>query len=151
MEIDIQSKMLVGDSLRVSQILMNLVSNAFKFTDKGGAIHIKVEETSRKGETAFLRFTVSDTGCGMSDEMKARLFKPFEQETADTAKKHSGSGLGLSIAKNLVDMMHGAISVESEKGVAAALSAGMNGHIAKPIDTGILYATISKVIHPDTN
>ncbi|MDD3368752.1 MAG: response regulator [Lachnospiraceae bacterium] len=59
---------------------------------------------------------MSDTGCGMTPEMQERLFKPFEQESATTAQKHGGSGLGLSIAKNLVDMMHGAIHVNSEKG-----------------------------------
>ena len=116
MATDLENEMLIGDSLRVSQVLLNLVSNAYKFTDKGGSIRVVAQETARRDRTAFLRFTVADTGIGMSPEMQARLFKPFEQETADTAKKHGGSGLGLSIAKNLVDMMHGVIRVESEKG-----------------------------------
>lgn len=116
MSTDIKNETLIGDSLRVNQILMNLVSNAYKFTDEGGQIRITVQETTRKDEHVYLRFAVSDSGCGMSEEMMSRLFKPFEQESAVTAQSHGGSGLGMSIAKNLVDMMHGAIKVESEKG-----------------------------------
>lgn len=116
METDFENEILKGDSLRVNQILLNLVSNAYKFTDAGGQITVGVTETAHRDNTAFLRFTVSDTGCGMSEEMKSRLFQPFEQESPDTAKRHGGSGLGLSITKNLVTMMHGAIQVESEQG-----------------------------------
>ena len=113
---DIPDELLTGDSLRVEQILLNLVSNAYKFTPSGGSIDFTVSETNRSGNDAYLRFVVADTGCGMSDDMLGRVFKPFEQETSDSAKKHTGSGLGLSIAKNLVDMMQGAISVRSQKG-----------------------------------
>ena len=112
---DIENEHLIGDSLRMSQILLNLVSNAYKFTPSGGCISVMTKETARRDRTAFLRFKVSDTGCGMSEDMLARIFKPFEQESGTTAREHGGSGLGLSIAKNLVDMMHGAISVESKK------------------------------------
>ena len=116
MSTDLEDEIFRGDSLRVSQILLNLVSNAYKFTEKGGSIRVSVTETARKDKTAFLRFVVADTGAGMSQELQSRLFQPFEQETAGTAQKHGGSGLGLSIAKNLVDLMHGAIRVESKKG-----------------------------------
>lgn len=116
MATDLENEYLRGDSLRVSQILLNLVSNAYKFTPKDGMIKVFVRETAKREGKAFLRFTVSDTGCGMTEDMKARLFQPFEQETAGTAKKHGGSGLGLSIAKNLIDMMHGAVTVESVQG-----------------------------------
>lgn len=112
----VKHERLMGDSLRVNQILLNFVSNAYKFTPEGGIIKVSVAETAEKDGIAFLRFTVSDTGAGMTEDMKARLFKPFEQETSATAQKHGGSGLGLSITKNLVDMMHGMITVESEKG-----------------------------------
>ncbi|MDD3410624.1 MAG: transporter substrate-binding domain-containing protein, partial [Eubacteriales bacterium] len=113
---DITDETVVGDSLRVSQVLLNLVSNAYKFTSSGGRIEVAASQTDRRDGKVFIRFKVSDTGTGMSDEMMSRLFKPFEQETALTAQKHGGSGLGLSIAKNLVDMMHGAITVESKVG-----------------------------------
>jgi len=106
MATDLENEIFMGDSLRVNQILLNLVSNAYKFTEAGGSISIFARETAQKDKTAFIRFTVSDTGCGMTPDMKNRLFKPFEQESAGTAGRHGGSGLGLSIAKNLVDMMH---------------------------------------------
>lgn len=90
---------LIGDGLRVNQILLNLVSNAYKFTSSGGKITIKVKELYVKEEKAYFNFLVEDTGEGMSEEMQTRLFQPFEQESATTAQKHGGSGLGLSIAK----------------------------------------------------
>lgn len=116
METDLKHEILIGDSLRVNQVLLNLVSNAYKFTGTDGKINLVAKETTQKDDTVFVQFIVSDNGCGMTPDMMERIFKPFEQETADTAQKHGGSGLGLSIAKNLVDIMHGAIKVESEKG-----------------------------------
>ena len=98
---------LIGDGLRVNQILLNLVSNAYKFTPSGGKITIKVKELYVKEEKAYFNFLVEDTGEGMSEEMQTRLFQPFEQESATTAQKHGGSGLGLSNAKNFVDQMSG--------------------------------------------
>lgn len=128
---DVSGEYLRGDSLRVSQILLNLVSNAYKFTPKGGSVKVFVRETAKRDGKEFLRFTVSDTGCGMSDDMKQRLFEPFEQESAGTAKAHGGSGLGLSITKNLIDMMHGAITVESEKGKGTTFTVDLPFGIAE--------------------
>ena len=122
MVVNIENEILTGDGLRVNQILLNLVSNAFKFTPAGGAIKVMVDETARRDDTVFLRFRVSDTGCGMTADMKERLFKPFEQESGTTTREYGGSGLGLSIAKHLVDIMHGAITVESEKGVGTTFT-----------------------------
>ncbi len=113
---DISDEMLLGDALRLNQILFNLVSNAFKFTENGGKISVTAEQTNKNNSKVFFRFIVSDTGCGMSQNMMDRLFQPFEQECASTAQKHGGSGLGLSITKNLVEMMNGAISAQSELG-----------------------------------
>lgn len=119
--IDFQTKLIgtvdekiVGDQLRTNQILMNLLSNAVKFTEKG-IVKLIVEQKSIHQDKLFLSFTVSDTGRGMDEEMLSRLWKPFEQENARTALEHGGSGLGLSIVKNLVTMMNGVITVESEK------------------------------------
>lgn len=116
MAVDVKNELLLGDSLRVNQILMNLVSNAFKFTPAGGRITIKVHEDRTEDDVVFIQFQVSDTGVGMDQEMLGRLFQPFEQENAVTAKKYGGSGLGLSITKNLVDLLQGNISVTSAKG-----------------------------------
>ncbi len=112
----VTEEVLIGDPLRVNQILMNLLSNAVKFTPSGGTIEVTVIQASVSNNTAHMRFIVSDTGCGMSDDLKNRLFNPFEQEDAATARKHGGSGLGLAITKSLVDLMKGTIAVESEKG-----------------------------------
>lgn len=109
----VSEEILVGDELRVNQILMNLLSNAVKFTQVAGQIELNVIQASRSLDKVQIRFIVSDTGCGMSEEMMGRLFLPFEQENASTARKHGGSGLGLSITKNLVEMMGGSISVKS--------------------------------------
>ncbi len=113
---DVTSVVLVGDSLRLNQILLNLLSNALKFTPRGGTIHLDIAELSVKENQGYFELTVADSGCGMDDAMLHRLFKPFEQESATTAKEYGGSGLGLSITKNLVDMMHGTIRATSQKG-----------------------------------
>lgn len=116
MEKKISNGALVGDALRLNQILLNLVSNAYKFTPEGGRITVSVWEMPGHAEREYYKFVVSDTGEGMSEEMQERLFTPFEQEEADTARRHGGSGLGLSIAKNLVELMGGSISCQSKKG-----------------------------------
>ena len=114
---------IVGDELRLNQVLMNFLSNAVKFTPSGGEIDLMILQASRTRDKVQLRFSVSDTGCGTSEDMMSRLFKPFEQESASTARKHGGSGLGLSIAKNLVEMMGGSIKVESMQGKGSVFTA----------------------------
>ena len=106
---------LLGDPLRINQILMNLLSNALKFTSVG-TICLTIEKLREEQAVVYLRFIVADTGSGISEEMLTRLFKPFEQESAQTAILHGGSGLGLSIVKSLVGLLGGTIGVESEKG-----------------------------------
>lgn len=114
---DVRDSEVMGDVLRLKQVFLNLVSNAYKFTPAGGTITIFAKEVSEHDNKVFYNFKVSDSGEGMTEEMLTRLFKPFEQESASTAKSHGGSGLGLSIVKNLVELMSGSISCESEKGV----------------------------------
>ena len=106
---------LVGDALRVRQIVTNLVSNAIKFTAKGEvAVHVAVaEETPR---TICLECTVVDTGIGIAPENLERVFAPFTQADASTTRKFGGTGLGLTICRRLVELMHGAIGVESRQG-----------------------------------
>lgn len=112
---DVTEEILIGDSLRLNQILINLLSNAVKFTDEGGSVTLNVIQTSKTDEKVYMKFIVSDTGCGMNADMLSRIFKPFEQESEYNTRKYGGSGLGLSIVKSLVDMMQGAITVESTK------------------------------------
>lgn len=105
-----------GDELRVNQVLMNLLSNAMKFTDEGGHVNLTVKEKDGANDFADLSFEVADNGRGMSKKFLWRLFVPFEQESASTARLYGGSGLGLSITKNLVGLMGGSIDVQSEEG-----------------------------------
>ena len=104
---------LIGDSTRLNQILLNFLSNAVKFTPRGGRITLRVEQMQATDTSVVIRFDVIDTGCGISDELKTRLFKPFEQESGDTARRYGGTGLGLSIAKNLTELMCGHVEMES--------------------------------------
>lgn len=122
---DVTEEVLVGDSLRLNQILLNLLSNALKFTPPGGKIELHITQLSVRDGEAYMEFKVTDTGCGITEDMKARLFRPFEQASADTAQKHGGSGLGLSITKSLVDLMHGTIQVQSEENVGSAFTVNL--------------------------
>ena len=105
----------VGDPLRVKQILLNLLSNALKFTPTDGMIQVNIKEQKRTNGFSYIRFCVRDSGIGMSKEFCSRIFQPFEQESPETARNNVGSGLGLSIVYNLVQLMGGTIEVESEK------------------------------------
>ena len=107
----------VGDSLRLNQILLNLSSNAVKFTAPGGSIRLAVSRHKGGSRTEILRFILSDTGIGMTQEAVERIFQPFEQADASIAKRYGGTGLGMSITKNLIALMGGQIQVESEPGV----------------------------------
>jgi signal transduction histidine kinase/CheY-like chemotaxis protein/NAD-dependent dihydropyrimidine dehydrogenase PreA subunit len=105
-----------GDELRLAQVLTNLLSNAAKFTPEGGRITVRVEETERKEDVSRLRFSVADTGIGMTEEQKARIFSPFQQADRDITRRFGGTGLGLAISKNIVEKMNGCIWVSSEAG-----------------------------------
>ncbi len=106
--------LLIGDSMRLNQVLLNLLSNALKFTPENGSILLEIRQLQRTDRRVRLRFTVSDTGIGMSEEFMERIFNPFEQESAAVGRKFGGTGLGMPITKNLVTLMGGIISVKSE-------------------------------------
>jgi signal transduction histidine kinase/DNA-binding response OmpR family regulator/HPt (histidine-containing phosphotransfer) domain-containing protein/CHASE3 domain sensor protein len=105
-----------GDPLRLGQVLTNLVNNAVKFTEQG-EIRLRIELLERAGDRVALKFSVSDTGVGMTREQAAKLFQPFTQADMSTTRKHGGTGLGLTIARRLVELMGGHIWLESEPGV----------------------------------
>jgi len=112
---------LVGDPLRLNQILVNLCGNAVKFSNRGEIV-VSVDLQSQDEKKAVLRFAVSDQGIGMSKEQLGRLFLAFSQADASHARQFGGTGLGLAISKQLVEMMGGRISVSSEQGVGSEFS-----------------------------
>lgn len=112
----------IGDSLRIKQVLMNLLSNSLKFTPCNGHICVDIKEEKRTNGFAYIRFDVWDTGVGMSEEFMERIFQPFEQEAPGDARNNIGSGLGLSIVYSLVQLMGGQISVESKKNEGSAFT-----------------------------
>ena len=132
----IEEERLVGDPLRINQILLNLLSNARKFTPEGGSIKLEVSQ-KRKNGGVLMRFTVSDTGIGLSEAFQKRLFKPFEQADSSISQKYGGTGLGLAITHNLVTLMNGTIGVRSKEHegscftVELPLALPPNGHIQK--------------------
>jgi two-component system, sensor histidine kinase and response regulator len=109
---------IVGDALRLGQILINLVNNAVKFTDHGEVV-VTVALEERVSDRIKLKFSVRDSGIGMTPEQTARLFQPFSQADTSTTRKYGGTGLGLSISKRLVELMGGEIWVESRHGAGS--------------------------------
>lgn len=113
---DLDQEWVIGDRMRVNQILYNLISNAIKFTGENGKVSLNITQMESTNAKCRIKFEVSDTGIGMSEEYMTRLFKPFEQESSKTAQKFGGTGLGLSIAWNLITMMGGSIDARSKQG-----------------------------------
>jgi CheY-like chemotaxis protein/nitrogen-specific signal transduction histidine kinase len=112
---------LMGDSVRLRQVLVNLVSNAVKFTSEG-AVRVNISTVEQDGLSALLRFTVHDSGIGMTPEQMKTLFKPFSQADTSTTRKYGGTGLGLAICKSIVSMMKGEIGCESRAGKGTAFT-----------------------------
>ena len=107
---------IIGDSLRLNQVLSNLLSNALKFTPAKGIIKLRVSKTGEDQENVYLRFEVIDTGCGIAEENYDKIFESFEQENVDVTYKYGGTGLGLSIVKRFTQLMGGGIHVTSVQG-----------------------------------
>jgi len=112
---------LLGDPLRLGQILTNLVNNSVKFTESG-EICVTADLLEHTGEKCQLRFSVRDTGIGMTKEQAAKLFQPFTQADMSTTRKHGGTGLGLTVCRRLVELMGGQIWLDSEPGAGTTFS-----------------------------
>lgn len=123
---------LIGDSLRLNQILMNLCSNALKFTPAGQNVRLCIERLHRDDAVQWIRFQVKDTGKGIAKENFEKVFSAFEQEDGSITEKFGGTGLGLSIVKRFVQMMEGAIALESEPGKGSVFTVDLPfGYVEK--------------------
>ncbi len=114
---DISTEMIYSDSLRISQIIINLLSNALKFTHNGGTITFQVSEMKSSDERACYQVRIEDTGVGMSEEFQKHLFTAFEREQTATQSGVQGTGLGLAITRNLVNLLDGSLTYNSMVGV----------------------------------
>ena len=116
-EMDITHKNVMADKLRLSQVLLNILSNSVKYTPEGGEINlILTERPGAEDELADYEFKIKDNGIGMSDEFRDTIFEAFTREQTSTVSGIQGTGLGMAITKNIVDLMGGTISVESSLG-----------------------------------
>jgi CheY-like chemotaxis protein len=122
-------KTLKGDAVRLTQILLNLISNALKFTHEGGVL-VKMEMIETIGETCFIRFVVSDTGIGIDPQKQKKIFERFQQAQPETTRRYGGTGLGLSIVKQLVELQNGTIGVSSEPGKGSVFTVVLPYQIA---------------------
>lgn len=107
----------VGDAMKLQQVLINILGNAVKFTREGGKVTFSAEQRTRRKNDAVLRFIVNDTGIGMNKDFLPHIFEPFSQESTGTTSLYGGTGLGMAISKNIVDLMDGKIAVRSIKGI----------------------------------
>lgn len=107
---------LLGDELRLSQVIVNIIANALKFTPEGGRVSASIFQEPSGDDMVNLRFVIEDTGIGMSEEFQTCMFEPFEQEDSSSGRQYGGTGLGLSISYNLVKMMSGTIDIDSKIG-----------------------------------
>lgn len=143
----------IGDSFRLNQILLNLASNAIKFTPEGGQIRLEVACISTQDKKSWLRFTVSDTGIGMNEDALNRLYTPFEQADGSIARKYGGTGLGMSIVQNLTMLMGGYIHVKSKPNEGTTfiveLPFEINNIDLQPIQAGEIEALEVLVVDDD--
>jgi CheY-like chemotaxis protein/HPt (histidine-containing phosphotransfer) domain-containing protein len=135
---------LIGDPTRVRQILFNLLANALKFTNHGGAmIRVRTEPLGEAGTHVIL--SVGDTGIGMSETEQARLFQPFSQADSSTTRRYGGTGLGLSIVRRLAQLMSGDVTVESSPGGGSTFTVTLT-LMAAPADSPLVDLAVVKAL-----
>ena len=141
---DVVHENVITDRLRLNQILLNIVSNAIKFTPVGGMVNIRVSEKpcSRRGFTIF-EFRIRDNGIGMSEEFQTHVFDSFSRERSSTQSGIKGTGLGMAITKNIVDMMGGTISLTSKEGKGTEFVVTLN---FKTLEKATVYGAIPELV-----
>ena len=125
----------IGDDLRLKQVIINVLGNAVKFTDVPGTVTFTVDQKALDDDRAMLCFTIADTGIGMDAAFIPKLFDAFAQENSTTTNRYGGSGLGMAITKNMIDLMNGRIEVESEKGRGTTFSISVPLRISRQVET----------------
>ena len=129
---DCENVFVVGDRMRLSQIVINFISNAVKFTERGGSVTVTLREMYRADGNVRYMLRVRDTGKGMDPRYVSKIFKPFEQEDRTIARRYGGTGLGMAITSALVDLMGGEIVVDTEPGRGSTFSAYVPLRLATP-------------------
>lgn len=131
--VDLRDERIICDKLRLNQVLLNILSNAIKYTPEGGTISMRVAEmaASQPG-TATYEFSIKDNGVGMDEEFKKMVFDPFTRAKSSTASGIQGTGLGMSITKKVIDMMGGRIKVDSELGKGTEMTVAFDFKLADP-------------------
>lgn len=120
-DIDLPDEIVLGDAGRITQVLNNLLANAGKFTEHG-SVMLQANKAREESGICYYSFKVSDSGCGIPSAQLSSLFQPFRQADPSTSRKYGGSGLGLAICRNLIELMGGEISLESEEGVGTTVT-----------------------------
>ncbi|MDE6274897.1 MAG: transporter substrate-binding domain-containing protein, partial [Clostridiales bacterium] len=135
--LDVTNETIICDKLRLNQVLLNILSNAMKYTKPGGMVSVRVIQTAEAQDGyASYEFRVKDTGIGMSPEFLKHVFEPFEREQTSTVSGIQGTGLGLAITNNIVYMMNGTITVESEIGKGSEFIVNFRFRVADaPVET----------------
>ena len=121
-----------GDDLKLKEVLLNILSNAIKFTNAPGTVTLSIDRTAHFEGQSTLRFSVADTGIGMSEDFIPQIFNPFSQEDGTRKNKYGSTGLGMAITKNIVEMMNGEIEVTSKKGVGTTFVVTLTLHDCEP-------------------
>lgn len=145
------SKLLRSDPSKIKQVLMNLISNAIKFTDEGGSVVVIIEELESQEESLSIRFSVKDTGIGISEENRVKIFNAFTQADSSTFRKYGGTGLGLTISSNIVNILGGALILESKVGEGSTFSFILNVDKKNIIEERIEERPMRISIYADVN
>ncbi len=135
----------IGDDMKLKQVLINILSNAIKFTDAPGSVTLSVEKTAKFEDQSTIRFAISDTGIGMSKEFISKIYEPFTQENASRNNKYGSTGLGMAITSNIIQLMNGTITVESEKGVGTTFTVTVTLKDSMNAEIGTKFIKISEM------
>jgi signal transduction histidine kinase/DNA-binding response OmpR family regulator len=136
---DIEIENLIGDNFRINQVVSNLLSNAFKFTQKEGTVRLEIYQAQINKEKVRLIVVVSDNGCGIPKKFQAKIFDKFAQSDPSIKSYYGGSGLGLSIVKHLTELMHGSISLESAVSKGSTFTFSVDLNFVKPISENLTF------------